>query len=72
MLERAPFGVRHDDVEQTVALADVVYRADVRVVERGGQFGLALKRRRAFSLEANSGNRILMTTERSRRVSMAL
>ena len=43
VLERAPFGVRHDDVEQPVALANVVYRADVRVVERGGQFGLALK-----------------------------
>src|SRR5262249_5704043 len=43
LLERAAFGVRHDDVKQPGVLADVVYRADVGVVERGGQFGLTFE-----------------------------
>src|SRR5262249_17512672 len=72
LLERAAFGVRHDDVEQPVSLSDVVYRADVRVSSAEASLASRSKRRRAFSLEASSGNRILMTTERSRRGSMAL
>ena len=41
--QRLAFDVLHDEVVQTVLLADVVEGADVRMVELGDGFGFALE-----------------------------
>ena len=53
-------------------LADVVQRADVRVIELRDRAGFALEALAELRVAANASGRTLMATVRSSRVSRAL
>ena len=70
--ERLAFEVLHDQIVDAVLVADVVKRADVRMVERSDRFGFALEPLAECGSLARASGRTLIATVRSRRVSRAL
>src|SRR5215472_3802307 len=54
MLERLPFEILHDDEGLAFMLADLVNRADVRVVERRGGAAFALKAFECLRVRGNA------------------
>ena len=70
--ERLSLDVLHDDEIDTVLLADIVERADVRVIELRDRLGLTLEACLALWALGEVLGRTLMATVRSSRVSVAL
>jgi len=65
------FNVLKDDEAVTVLLADLVYRADVRMIQSGGSLGFPQQTLLGRSSVATSAGRNLIATLRPSRVSVA-
>jgi hypothetical protein len=69
--QRLPLEQLHHDVRAAEVVADVVDRADVGVVERGGDARLALEPLERLGSASRSADRTLTATGRFRRRSSA-
>jgi len=70
-IERLAVDVLHDEEVEVPLAADVVNRADVRVIQRGDEAGSRVKRSRAGGVQAPAPAITLIATVRPSRVSRA-